>query len=408
MRALFYCIIYEVSQELLFKGGTKMFDLLKSYEKEKAAKENYRCLLTEFTPDEISDALLHLCCGREKEKRMEDIIYEPNKITGEPDKVLVRLYDAAKQTSLSYGVDVWNVFNNYINQTQLSVQINKWKKTKQVFLYKKDLINELIETDPESVIQTKMLENLPGSTFYVDFTDNEELCNEIKLDGILVDVTPVVVENKSRFCLSTIFYRDGKARTNNVELSAKNTELITVNKMVDDFKIIFEKIAPQLSEKDYEKLRKIMVIKVMSVLYLSMDKIDLREKRSSVVNRQQARKNKISKSNLPPDEYEVGVRFGAAFRKWTIDASNQEKGETTGKHVRPHFRRAHVQRYYVGPKDAAERQYVWRWKHPCLVGLEEKDAEKKLDVVKHKLDTGDDKKQNHNPKKKKKNGDYPF
>lgn len=385
-----------------------MFDLLKSYEKEKAAKENYRCLLTEFTPDEISDALLHLCCGREKAKRMEDIIYEPNKITGEPDKVLVRLYDAAKQTSLSYGVDVWNVFNNYINQTQLSVQINKWKKTKQVFLYKKDLINELIETDPESVIQTKMLENLPGSTFYVDFTDNEELCNEIKLDGILVDVTPVVVENKSRFCLSTIFYRDGKARTNNVELSAKNTELITVNKMVDDFKIIFEKIAPQLSEKDYEKLRKIMVIKVMSVLYLSMDKIDLREKRSSVVNRQQARKNKISKSNLPPAEYDVGVRFGAAFRKWTIDASNQEKGEPAGKHVRPHLRRAHVQRYYVGPKDAAERQYVWRWKHPCLVGLEEKDAEKKLDVVKHKLDTGDDKKQNHNPKKKKKNGDYPF
>lgn len=81
-----------------------------------------------------------------------------------------------------------------------------------------------------------------------------------------------------------------------------------------------------------------------------------------------------------PTEWDVGVRMGAALR--AAYAREQTGGEAapTGRHVRPHIRRAHWHTILSGPRlrdgadiPAAERQRDLRWMPPIPVALDDVD-----------------------------------
>lgn len=81
-----------------------------------------------------------------------------------------------------------------------------------------------------------------------------------------------------------------------------------------------------------------------------------------------------------PTEWDVGVRMGAGLR--AAYAREQTSGEAapTGRHVRPHIRRAHWHTILSGPRlrdgadiPAAERQRDLRWMPPIPVALDDVD-----------------------------------
>lgn len=79
-----------------------------------------------------------------------------------------------------------------------------------------------------------------------------------------------------------------------------------------------------------------------------------------------------------PRQWDVGVRIGAALRA-AYQREGTGEGEPTGRHVRPHVRRAHWHTYRVGPGRTESRL---RWLPPVAVNV---DDAGKLPSVVHKV-----------------------
>lgn len=120
---------------------------------------------------------------------------------------------------------------------------------------------------------------------------------------------------------------------------------------------------------------------MQTLLYLCSYEPDIRETAVSKAQVRDAKKKKTS--TKPIREYVVGERFGSAFRKWTAGRVGVEKSTTeTGRHVRPHVRRAHWHRYWAGKKDSEDRKLIIKWTYECFCGTNNNDE---LDTVKHKV-----------------------
>ena len=63
--------------------------------------------------------------------------------------------------------------------------------------------------------------------------------------------------------------------------------------------------------------------------------------------------------------HEVGYRIGSELRNY--NRTRYEHGEKAGYKVRPHMRRAHWHRFWVGPRDG-ERRLILKWIAPTMVG----------------------------------------
>ena len=87
---------------------------------------------------------------------------------------------------------------------------------------------------------------------------------------------------------------------------------------------------------------------------------------------------------FPPDQptvWETGYRMGAALRAAMASAeseslSSTEVGPTTGRTVRPHYRRAHWHSFWRGPRSKPEeREITVKWIPPIPVALGDVDEE---------------------------------
>lgn len=81
--------------------------------------------------------------------------------------------------------------------------------------------------------------------------------------------------------------------------------------------------------------------------------------------KKEKRKNNGKKRSLAT-WHEVGYRIGAELRNYMRTVS--ERSKKTGRTVRPHMRRAHWHRYWIGPHDG-ERRLVLKWVAPTMVGV---------------------------------------
>lgn len=82
-----------------------------------------------------------------------------------------------------------------------------------------------------------------------------------------------------------------------------------------------------------------------------------------------------------PRTWDVGVRIGAALRRAYQAEQTGGDGTPTGRHVRPHIRRAHWHTFLAGPR-AGERERRVRWLPPIPVNVEDAGA---LPAVVHKV-----------------------
>jgi len=76
---------------------------------------------------------------------------------------------------------------------------------------------------------------------------------------------------------------------------------------------------------------------------------------------------------MQPKTWDVGVRMGAALRRAaaaaseTAVASDELRPGKQRNSPRPHFRRAHWQGYWTGPR-TSEQKYIVKWIQPLLIG----------------------------------------
>ncbi|HVL65745.1 MAG TPA: hypothetical protein VM364_00655 [Vicinamibacterales bacterium] len=126
---------------------------------------------------------------------------------------------------------------------------------------------------------------------------------------------------------------------------------------------------------DVERLSAWLWPIVSLALYLCADEPDIAGDRRP--RRPAPTRTKAGYRIFPPDRlttWDVGVRIGAAIRRWQErDAREAREATASGRaRPRPHIRRAHYHSFWRGPRDearASERQLVLRWLPPIPVNV---------------------------------------
>ena len=268
---------------------------------------------------------------------------------------------------------------------QYIAQIERFKRTKQVYNFDKDFLSELYNTDPNIPITGELFQTLPHRVMYLDYSANRELCDAMKTDGTLITVLDIGVGDEIYWILFCAAYYEGKSTFVHSLIMPNSNEPITVAEMVNSREVMYY-------NEDATKSEASMIMTLMQALiYLCSFEPDIRETPMSKQRYKEAKakkpKDKKAKVDMPEREYKVGEYFGAAFRKYTIEHADEttKKSTGTGSSKRPHMRRAHWHGYWRGKKGSENRTLVRRWVHESFINVDYDTGEKKLGVAKHKV-----------------------
>lgn len=270
----------------------------------------------------------------------------------------------------------------YVSMYQYVAQLERFKRTKQILAFDKDFISELIKTDSSFSLRYNIFATLPYDTFYIDLSVAKELCSEIGIDGMLIQIHSVRTVDAEFWILNCIPYKDGHSIivTSQVLSNTNDGIELTVDEIVESMSI--KTNDPDILAADYNRIFP-MLINIL--LYLCSYEPDIRETVVSKRQRADAKKAKKDKKDYPAQVYLVGERFGAAFRKWTKGTlgSDQESTSDGSRKVKPHIRRAHWHRYWYGKRNSSDRELRLRWVHECECAFDDENTE--VDAVKHKV-----------------------
>ena len=273
-----------------------------------------------------------------------------------------------------------------------------WGKNKQTYTFDKDFTDELMKTD--NLRFTKdMFDFVPHKFMYIDISDNKDLCDKllckgffVKIDKVPKSLNKIIVKGtnaseKLRDCDKWCFHicRISEDEYGYNMLYLPNTdESIEAKDLIKESKIKYSKNNNEY-EFDVELLHKVVQ---HTVTYLTSTDPDIRE--SQLTQRTYREPSKTIKR--PKDKFsevrnwEVGVRYGNAYRKWkSKEEMNHSSVSTgTGKKVRPHSRRAHYNYYWYGKRDSADRVLKRVWIDELFINVD-KDKTEELPVVIHKV-----------------------
>lgn len=270
----------------------------------------------------------------------------------------------------------------YLSMYQFVSQVERFKRTKQILMFDKDFISELIKTDSSFSIRYNIFATLPYDNFYLDLSAADELCTELGIDGMLIQVHSVRTVDAEFWVLNCIPFVDGHSIivTSQILSNTKDGIELTVDEIVGSMSIKTD--IPGVMSADYNRIFP-MLINIL--LYLCSYEPDIRETMTSKRQRADAKKAKKDKRAYPEQVYAVGERFGTAFRKWTkgmLGAEHDSVSSDGTRKVKPHIRRAHWHRYWCGPRNSPDRELRLRWVHECECGFND-DTE--IEAVKHKV-----------------------
>lgn len=282
-----------------------------------------------------------------------------------------------------------------ISYYQNYVQVKNWNRRKQVYSFDADMLNELIRTDISDItLPYDAFEHLPYRSLYLDFSANKQIVKTLNADGCLVDIQAVTLpEDKySQYVVILLsFLEQNETRMIKAQIlpNEKGNVKIPIDDIINSDATwgLYVSETGKYPEGVRPELQEFLAIQCL--LYLCSYEPDIRETPASKMQYRKVKKDKKNGKQVPVREYAVGERFGEAFRKWTKGCIGQSSEHTpTGRRNKPHMRRAHYHRYWIGKRNSDERQLVTRWVHECLCGLTEDEAEDKLDTIKHKAVKG--------------------
>lgn len=292
---------------------------------------------------------------------------------------IVREYNKLDKT-LDYPDDE-SMINCTVSMYQMVAQVERFRRTKQVFTFDSNFLTELAQTDTNFLIRYNIFHTLPYTTFYLDLANNKELCTELGMEGILLNVYNVKANEFDYWILGCVLYQNGQsvAITSQILPNSVNDTELAVSEIIDS---VTQSV--YLTDQTGVNYKQLFPLLIQILLYLSSYEPDIRETVVSKSRRAASKRNKSNKKDKPEREYIVGERFGAAFKKWSTTVEKQHNTTTSGtKKIKPHVRRAHWHRYWIGSKKNNEQTLITKWLHECYCGLDDELSE--LDTVKHKV-----------------------
>lgn len=242
--------------------------------------------------------------------------------------------------------------DEHINYLDFFSSIDKWSQNKQVFKFDNEFLQELVKTEGLHVT-VDMLNFLPCKTMYLDFSDCDYMKNIYGTSGIFIDVDTVPEDNAWE--VHTFSMIDGmKYRSRVITLDNLEHDL-SMNHELIKFSLAFVTLehGSEVAE-ERRQYAQFSIIILQMLCYLASVEPDVRESETTkrTYRPRQAKapvKNKFSEVQ----QHEVGVRFGTAFRKYTVrrNSSEQSEHKGSGSSKRPHYRNAHWSWYWYNKLD---------------------------------------------------------
>ena len=255
--------------------------------------------------------------------------------------------------------------------------VKLWAMNKQVYKFDVDFLNELLKT--ENVRLTKdIFDYLPFPVFYLDISDNKALCEEIYCQGLFVMVEKKSSEGSEFWKVHAVKLTD-EYFFNDIFITENSTgdrELSEVDGLreIELVKSDLENnILHTVSRKEINsKLFELLVYQVL--IYLSSAEPQIEENPiTKETYRKPAEGAKPKNKFSEIQSYDVGVRFGSAFRKYkqTVKAKYIGDGssQSAGRTVRPHARRAHYSHRWYGKRNSGEQVLRPVWIEATFVGV---------------------------------------
>lgn len=246
--------------------------------------------------------------------------------------------------------------------------ISEWGNNKQVFQVDDDFIRELLNTD-EIFYEKDSWKYLPYKCFYLDISESNELCRDFQCKGIFVKTQFFMSAGKERVMLRA--YRVNEERFFGDAYEFGNeSDSIGLSKLPDVRyeKVVLNGVTTEL-ESHVQKMAKLL-LQILN--YLSSVEPDIKENEETQKTYRKPQPNAAPKNKYSEiRKWDVGVRFGVAYRTWQKDKSENEcesSGVHRAKHnVRPHSRKAHWSHFWYGSGENKVRRA--KWISECFVGM---------------------------------------
>lgn len=274
-------------------------------------------------------------------------------------------------------------FMDSINDSQQVAALAVWRRSKEVFVFDKDMEQLLAEQDAPLTIPSEILLQLPYPCFYIEM-DNLVI-NDTKYHGFFTHLEYDINTNSPELRLLFLtedlrtFGYPIHLDVTDIETSVKKT-LSEAEKSISDIQNSkLKRITTQWFDNrndNIEELNQFLRKVLQAILYICAINADVEP------NSEQKTTTKRSTTGVIRDRYaeirkwDVGVRVGSAVRRFRAKQSNSIKTERQGNHSpkRPHIRRGHWHHYWTGKKsDEDARKLVLKWTAPIYVGIDDTD-----------------------------------
>jgi len=256
------------------------------------------------------------------------------------------------------------------------VTLGTWRYTQGSYVFDKDFMAALAESDLSGDLPTSVLMRLPEWCVYVSTPNLVSIDNETPVHGFFARLDRQIVGTKITDYLYIRLDTDFTPLTIPIILDGRSISAALENLLsgYDAEKLASEPDAPPegLLSKDQliENVTGYMKPLISLLLYLCSDEPEIDNSRVPGISPSCPAPKKIKGTYkvFPAQNitiWNVGQQLGETLRK----AGYYTGSSTPGHHKRPHLRRAHWHGYWTGPR-TGDRRFSLKWLPPMMVAAD--------------------------------------
>lgn len=257
------------------------------------------------------------------------------------------------------------IVHNDVISLPLAAAAGTWRLSKGIYSFDDDLARELMSTPMSEIAPTTIFRNLPEFCVYIDTPWNKDHCGvfahleyDIRPDSKYSNTGEPHSELRLLYLAR---YGDMFKGSLPFMLHIDNKNII--NSLHECYGVKSEEILFTISDE------------LSLLLYLCSEAPDYGDREHPEYA--EPKRIKGGYKWIPkqrPEQWNVGVRLGAAIRNYQASEAHDRNVEPTGRTVRPHIRRAHWHGYWTGPrKEPAQQRFIHRWIPPIPVNVAQTD-----------------------------------